>query len=148
MSILFTLLFWSLYALAAFITFRKLFANALERDAGSGPFADLQQLLEMPSAVAGRPGLALGAVDQADLHVVTHRAGRQVGQDAEIGERVARRGVVGRKCASRIHAVGLYTFSVLIQLREWNVRGRADGHLLSCRPVQVAEHSARPDERR
>ena len=65
------------------------FANALQRQAGGGPFLDLQQLLQVHCAVAGGAGLALRAVHQADLHVVAHRAGRQVHQHAQLGQRVA-----------------------------------------------------------
>ncbi len=65
------------------------FANALQRQTGCSPFLDLQQLLQLHRAVAGRAGLTLRTIHEADLHVVAHRARGQVHQHAQLSQGVA-----------------------------------------------------------
>ena len=63
-------------------------ANAVQCEACSRPLFDEQQLVKVFLPIAGRPGFSFRAVNQSLLHVVPHRADRQIHQGAQFVERI------------------------------------------------------------
>jgi hypothetical protein len=66
------------------IAARHHFADPFEGHASFSELLDAQQLVEVAAGVVGGASLANGALDQAQLHVVTHRPFCQVGERAQL----------------------------------------------------------------
>ena len=82
--------------------------DALQREPRLLPLPDLEQLPEVPLAVARGPRLALGPVHQAELDVVADRAFRQFDQGRELGERIG----LAHGCVKATVKVAIYAVAI------------------------------------